>query len=143
MAKDKLGSGWDRDADGKKYVSVAIDLGALGELSCAVFENTKRDASRNQPTHNLVYSPEQGKTKYVGAFWKKEGKQGGEYLMGRIALKELGTILVGGVSVDFSKVELPIDAKICRAANENGKGPNYHVFRVAPVAKSSAVTEAE
>jgi len=129
--KEKLGSGWDKEKDGRKYVSVALDLGILGELSCAVFENTKRDAARNQPTHNLVHTPEGDKTKYVGAFWKKEGKAGGEYLMGKIALKELGVLAIGGAAVDFTKHDAPIDAKICRASAAAGaKGPHYHVFRV-------------
>ncbi len=143
MAKDKLGSAWEKEGNGKKYISVALDLGILGEVSCAVFEHTKRDASRNQPTHNLIFTPEKGKTKYVGAFWKKESKAGGEYLMGRIELKELGSIAVGGAAVDFSKVESAIDAKICRAANGGGKGPNYHVFRVAPAPKATSEGEEE
>jgi len=141
MPKAKLGSGWDRETDGKKRISVALDLGMVGDLSCAVFENTKRDASRNQPTHNLVYTPEEGKTKYVGGFWQKTGKKGQEYLMGRIALKELGTVVIGGVAVDFSKHDIPIDAKICRAANGGESGPQYHVFRVAPAVKAEGSEE--
>jgi len=132
MAKDKLGSGWDREKEGKKHISVALDLGIAGDLSLAVFENGRRDAERKQPTHNLVYTPEGGKTKYVGAFWKKEGKEGQEYLMGRIALKELGTVSMGGITIDFSKMEAPIDAKICRAKDAGKNGPHHHLFRVAP-----------
>jgi uncharacterized protein (DUF736 family) len=141
MGKDKLGSGWDREKDGKKHISVALDLGIAGDLSLAVFENGRRDAERNQPTHNLVYTPEGGKTKYVGAFWKKEGKDRQEYLMGRIDLKELGTVVKGGIEIDFSKVEAPIDAKICRAKEtESGKGPNYFLFRAAPRAQAAQAT---
>jgi uncharacterized protein (DUF736 family) len=138
MAKDKLGSGWHREKEGKKHISVALDLGIAGDLSLAVFENGRRDAERKQPTHNLVYTPEGGKTKYVGAFWKKEGKDHQEYLMGRIDLKELGSVVKNGVTIDFSKVETPIDAKICRTKETgSGKGPNYFLFRVAPRAQSA------
>jgi uncharacterized protein (DUF736 family) len=138
MGKDKLGSGWDREKEGKKHISVALDLGVAGDLSLAVFENGRRDAERNQPTHNLVYTPEGGKTKYVGAFWKQEGKDRQEYLMGRIDLKELGSVVKNGVTIDFSKVEAPIDAKICRAKETgSGKGPNYFLFRATPRAQSA------
>lgn len=144
MVKEKLGSGWDKEKDGKKYVSVALDLGVLGELSCAVFENTKRDATRNHPTHNLIHTPEGGKTQYVGAFWKKTGGNGSEYLMGNIKLKELGVLTLDGISVDFTKCEAPIDAKICRAsAAVKGNGPQYHVFRTAEVAKPAPEGEEE
>lgn len=141
MPKEKLGSGWDRESDGKKRISVSLDLGMVGALSCAVFENTKRDAARNQPTHNLVYSPEKGQTKYVGSFWQKTGKKGQEYLMGRISLKEIGTVVIGGVTVDFSKHDAPVDAKICRAAKDGGKGPDHHVFRVAAPTKETGGEE--
>ena len=141
MGKDKLGSGWDREKEGKKHISVALDLGIAGDLSLAVFENGRRDAERNQPTHNLVYTPEGGKTKYVGAFWIKEGKDRQEYLMGRIDLKELGSVVKNGVTIDFTKVEAPIDAKICRAKETaSGKGPNYFLFRAAPRAQSAQAT---
>jgi uncharacterized protein (DUF736 family) len=144
MAKDKLGSGWDRESDGKKHISVALDLGIAGDLSLAVFENGRRDAERNQPTHNLVFTPEGGKTKYVGGFWKKEGKDKREYLMGRIELKELGVVTRGGITVDFSKMDKPIDAKICRAKDApTGKGPHYFVFRVGPRAQSAPAAEVQ
>lgn len=90
-----------------------------------------------------IYTPEKGKTKYVGGFWQKTGKKGQEYLMGRIALKELGTVVIGSVAVDFSKHDVPIDAKICRAANGEGNGPHYHVFRVAAAVKAEAGAEEE
>ena len=143
MSKDKLGSGWDRQGESGKYVSVSLDLGVLGDVSLAVFENTRRDAERKQPTHNLVFSPDEGKRRYVGAFWTKTGKEGKEYLMGRLALNKLERITIGGAIVDFSKAEVPIDAKIVRAATQDGKGPHYHVFRVAPKAAAPGVGSEE
>ncbi len=83
-----------------------FDLGLLVEISLAVFENGKRDAERDQPTHNRVFTPQGGKTKYVGAFRKKTGKNGYDYLMGRIDLKVLGQVVKEGVTIDFGKKEL-------------------------------------
>jgi uncharacterized protein (DUF736 family) len=139
MAKLKIGSAWDKQANGKKYISVELDLGVLGDVSCAVFEDTKRDASRKQPTHNLIHTPEGGKAQYVGAFWAKTAKRSGqEYLMGKLQLSKLGVMSFGAATVDFSKLDLPIEAKICRVTStaEDKKAPQYIVLKVVRDAKA-------
>jgi len=130
MAKDKLGSGWDKEHEGRKFISLALDLGIVGEVSCAVFENDRRDPARNHPTHNVIFTPAKGeKAKYVGALWKKTARDGGDYMIGNLKLKEFGTVSLGDMSVDFAKHDAPVDIKVVHAASTGGRGPQYHVFR--------------
>jgi len=57
-----------------KYLSGYMDLGVLGQAKVAIFPNDYKKKD-NDPTHNVVVSTEDGKSRVVGRLWKHEKKE--------------------------------------------------------------------
>ncbi|MBI4575558.1 MAG: hypothetical protein HY722_04770 [Planctomycetes bacterium] len=151
MAKDRIGVGWARSYDQgtKSYIAGSLDLGVLGDLPFAVFENERRDEARKQPTHRVVVTASKAETGdekqriYLGAGWSRKAREGDStYIYLKLELNKLGAIGLPGV--DFSGMTEPVVGRLVSVEPGGENQPEYVLYRaVADRENTEAVAVTE
>lgn len=143
-----IGSAWEQEAKGsggRKYLQVSVSLGGLlPALHCRVVENPKRTKPRS-PTHIALYSPRDGETVRIGAFWPHTNGNGVSYLIGYVETRAFGKVQhLGGGETDFRLAGEKVGVRISAVRERlSEKSPTHQLWRMRPVAKAAAASGTE
>ncbi len=133
MTNAFVGPAWEepvKEAPGRKWYRLLLDLGVLGSLPCRVVENSKQ-ANDKAPTHLVFYSPvTDGEDVRIGALWPHKNEET-EYLMGELELGKLGLVeLKGGAKIDLRLLAGGVGIRLSAAKKRaSEKSPTHHAWR--------------
>jgi len=144
MVNAFVGPAWEepvKEASGRKWYRLLLDLGVLGSLPCRVVENSKQ-ANDKAPTHLVFYSPvADGEDVRIGALWPHVNEETkAEYLMGELQLDKLGLVeLKGGAKIDFRLLAGGVGIRLSAVKQRaSEKSPTHHAWRTKARMKAPA-----